>query len=130
MKSLFPDTARRVEIHTNDQVNVKIKDQTLRNISLYEDKSKEEISDRIKALDEEWDIERVLETNAAIAIIISTTMGFRVNKKWFLATGIVGGFLLQHALQGWCPPVELFRRIGVRTNSEINYEREALKNLL
>lgn len=130
MKSIFPDTTRRVEINTNDRVNIKIKEQTFHNISLYKDKSKEEINDRIKVLDKEWDIERVLETNAAMAIIISTTLGFRVNKKWFFATGIVGGFLLQHALQGWCPPVELFRRIGVRTNSEINYEKEALKNLL
>ena len=48
----------------------------------------------------------------------------------FFATGIVGGCLLQHALQGWCSPVELFRRTGVRTNSEINYEKEALKNLI
>lgn len=130
MKFDFPDTTKRVEIHTNDKVNTKIKEQTLNNISLYEDKGKEEINDRIKELDKEWDIERLLEANAASAVIISTILGFRVNKKWFFATGIVGGFLLQHALQGWCPPVELFRRIGIRTNSEINYEKEALKNLL
>ena len=52
------------------------------------------------------------------------------SKKCFFATGIVGGFLLQHALQGWCPPVELFRRTGVRTTLKINHEKEALKNLI
>jgi len=72
----------------------------------------------------------VLETNAASAVILSTILGYTVNKKWFLATGLVGGFLLQHALQGWCPPVEVFRRMSIRTCLEINYEKNALKSLL
>ena len=36
-------------------------------------------------------------------------------------------FLLQHALQGWCPPLPLLRRLGVRTQAEIERERYALK---
>lgn len=130
MKSIFPDTTKRVQLYTNEKVNNRIKKKTLANISNYAGKSGEEIIDRLKELDAEWDIERVLETNAASAIIFSTILGFTANKKWFLAAGVVGGFLLQHALQGWCPPVEVFRRMGVRTYSEISYEKEALKNLL
>ena len=42
---------------------------------------------------------------------------------------IVCGFLLQHAIQGWCPPVPVFRRLGVRTSFEIEQERYALKSL-
>ena len=38
-------------------------------------------------------------------------------------------FLLQHALQGWCPPLPLFRRLGVRTAREIARERYALQAL-
>ena len=38
-------------------------------------------------------------------------------------------FLLQHAVQGWCPPVPFFRRRGVRTAREIEIERYALKAL-
>jgi hypothetical protein len=41
----------------------------------------------------------------------------------------VAGFLLQHAVQGWCPPVPVFRRLGFRTQTEIDYERYALKVL-
>lgn len=130
MNFIFPDTAKRVQFHTNEQINNAIRQQSLDNISNYVYKSKEEISNRIKELDEEWDIERVLETNAASAIVLSTILGFTVNKKWFLATGVVGGFLLQHALQGWCPPIEIFRRMKVRTYSEINYEKHVLKSLL
>jgi hypothetical protein len=42
---------------------------------------------------------------------------------------VVAGFLLQHALQGWCPPLPVLRRLGVRTADEINQERYALKAL-
>lgn len=41
----------------------------------------------------------------------------------------VGGFLLRHAVQGWCPPLPVFRRLGARTQSEIDHERYALKAL-
>jgi hypothetical protein len=37
--------------------------------------------------------------------------------------------LLLHAVQGWCPPVPLFRRLGFRTSAEIHQERYALKAL-
>jgi hypothetical protein len=51
------------------------------------------------------------------------------NRKWLLLPLTVAGFLMQHAVQGWCPPVEIFRRIGIRTTKEINDERYALKTL-
>lgn len=41
----------------------------------------------------------------------------------------VGVFLFQHALQGWCPPVPVLRRLGSRTAAEIGRERYALKVL-
>lgn len=125
-----PPTIKRVRLHTNKYINQKIKERTLRNISYYTGKDNREIIDRIEDLNREWNIERVLETNAASVAIFSTILGFKVNKKWFALSGIAGAFLLQHAIQGWCPPVPLFRRLGVRTSSEINYEKQALKNLL
>lgn len=38
-------------------------------------------------------------------------------------------FLLMHAVQGWCPPIPVLRRFGVRTTFEIDRERNALKAL-
>jgi hypothetical protein len=43
--------------------------------------------------------------------------------------GVIAAFLLQHAVQGWCPPLPLLRRLGLRTETEINRERCALKAL-
>jgi hypothetical protein len=56
-------------------------------------------------------------------------MGAIFSRKFFLVPAIVTGFLLQHAWQGWCPPIPLFRRVGVRTAAEIEAERYALKAL-
>ena len=126
----FPDTTKRVELNTDKYVNEKIRKKTLENIASYTNGKDEEIISRIAELNKEWDIERLLETNAASIVIASTILGFTVNKKWFSISGIAGGFLLQHALQGWCPPVPIFRRLGIRTYSEINYEKNALENIL
>lgn len=75
----------------------------------------------------EWDTERVLEANAAVLILLSSILGLKTSRCWFLLTGIVGGFLLQHALQGWCPPVPIARKWGIRTEDEINAEKTVLK---
>ena len=47
--------------------------------------------------------------------------------RWFLLPAAVSGFLLQHAVQGWCPPIPVLRRLGFRTSFEIEQERQALK---
>jgi hypothetical protein len=58
-----------------------------------------------------------------------TLLGLLVNKKFFAVPCVVLAFLFQPAIQGWCPPVPLFRRKGVRTRREIDAEKYALKAL-
>ena len=53
----------------------------------------------------------------------------RGDRRFFALPAVVAGFLLQQAVQGRCPPVPLFRRLGFRTASEIDHERYALKAL-
>ena len=48
-------------------------------------------------------------------------------EPWFLLPAAVSGFLLQHAVQGWCPPIPVLRRLGFRTSFEIEQERQAMK---
>jgi hypothetical protein len=78
-------------------------------------------------LDREWDIERTLEANAASVVLIGCALGAFVDRRFFALPAVVGAFLLQHAVQGWCPPLPVFRRAGVRTSAEIDHERYALK---
>ena len=124
---MLPDTNRRVTQHTSEQINRRIREQTRKNIVRYANASPAEIQRRLDELDQEWDIERTLEANAATLALGGLVLGATVNRKWFIFPGVIAAFLLQHSLQGWCPPVPVFRRMGIRTSAEINEERYALK---
>lgn len=122
-------THSRIRENTRRSIQSAIDAQIQESIRFYATQSKAAISDRIDELDREWDIERVIEANASSLAIGSLLMGLTVNKKWFLMTGTVLGFLLQHSTQGWCPPVPVLRKLGVRTRKEIDREKYALKAL-
>jgi hypothetical protein len=88
-----------------------------------------EIDARLAELDREWHVDRTLQANAATLSLVGILLGAALDRRWFLLLAAVAGFLLQHALQGWCPPLPVLRRIGVRTAEEIAQERYALKAL-
>ncbi|MBN8531285.1 MAG: DUF2892 domain-containing protein [Alphaproteobacteria bacterium] len=125
---MIPSTTQRVPLHTRRGANEKIDRQTRRNIAYYA-VNRSEIDARLEELEREWDIERTLEANAATVTVASVILGLLASRKWLFMPALVGGFLLQHAVQGWCPPLPLFRRLGVRTQSEIEREYYALKAL-
>lgn len=126
---MFPDTNRRVADNTCEHINQQIQQQIRENISKYSHASPDQIAERLEELDQEWDIERTLEANAASFALGGLILGASVDRKWFLFPGVIATFLLQHAFQGWCPPLPIFRRLGIRTAAEINQERYALKAL-
>ena len=72
----------------------------------------------------------MLEVNASTLALSGLALGVTVNKKWLVVPGVVLSFLLQHGLQGWCPPLPILRRLGVRTRGEIDREKYALKESL
>jgi hypothetical protein len=119
----------RVRRSTAPEDLKRIDDQIEQNIRAYAAGSRERLYQRIRELQQEWSMERYLETNASVIGLTSALLGLTVSKKWFLLTTIVSGFLLQHAIQGWCPPVPVFRKRGVRTRGEIDREMFALKAL-
>ncbi len=124
---MLPTTAERVPRHTSESVNEQIHCQTRENVARYATTDDEAIQQRLSELDQEWDIERTLEANAAAAVLIGTGLGAFVDRRFFALPAVVAGFLLQHALQGWCPPLPVFLRLGFRTQTEIDQERYALK---
>jgi hypothetical protein len=85
------------------------------------------IDRRLRQLDEEWDIERAIEANAATLALVGTILSMTHDRRWSFLPLAVTGFLLQHATQGWCPPVPVLRSLGFRTQGEIDRERYALK---
>ncbi len=126
---MLPTTVDRVPNQTAQYVNERIRRETEQKVEQISRAGPAAIARRLEELDAEWDIERTLEANAATVSLIGVTLGATVDRRWFALPAVVGAFLLQHAVQGWCPPVPMFRRFGFRTASEIDYERYALKAL-
>ncbi len=125
----IPATTERVLQHTDEEINERISRRIEANVNFYATQDRRTLNIRLQELDREWDIERVLEANAAAVSLIGLGLGRLVSRRWYLLPTAVAGFLLQHAVQGWCPPISLFRRLGVRTTQEIDHERYALKAL-
>jgi hypothetical protein len=122
-------TQDRVREHSPDTFNERIDRATQRRVLRAGGESKAALSRRIERLDQEWDMERVLETNAAALALGGVLLGLFGNRKFFIIPCVVLPFLLQHATQGWCPPVPFFRSRGVRTRKEIDTEKNAMKAL-
>lgn len=125
----LPPTATRVPHAANAEVNALIRTRADARIALLEGGRRVEFEARLADLEREWDIERVLQANAATLVVVGAVLGYRLNRRFLLLPLAVLGFFAQHALLGWCPPVPLFRRRGVRTVREIERERYAVKAL-
>jgi hypothetical protein len=123
---MIPSTTQRVPEHTTDAVDEQIRRQTEQNIARFRNSGPAAIERRLAELGREWDIERTLEANAATVSLIGSALGAFLDRRFFALPAVVAGFLLQHAVQGWCPPVPVFRRLGFRTQTEIDSERYAL----
>jgi hypothetical protein len=124
---MLPTTVERVPRQTADDVNAQIRRQTAENVARHGSRGDEAIERRLHQLDQEWDIERTLVANAATVALVGLGLGAFVDRRFLALPAVVAGFLLQHSLQGWCPPVPIFRRLGIRTQPEIEQERYALK---
>lgn len=121
-------TLNRVPAHTDDDINRRIREETEQRLAYY-DTHKDEIPARLAELNREWDIERTLEANASTLAFAGVLLGSSVDRRWLALPALVTAFLFQHAVQGWCPPLPILRRMGFRTSDEINQERFALKAL-
>jgi hypothetical protein len=122
----MPSTRNRVPAQTSAEINRRIVRATERRVHYYE-RHPDEIPDRLRELDEEWDIERAIEANASALAFLGVALGASRDKRWLILPALVTGFLFQHAVQGWCPPIPVLRRLGFRTSYEIEEERHALK---
>jgi len=115
---------------TSDKFNEKIDKTTKENIfRITSNLDSDEVDRRIEELEKEWDIDRTLMANASTLSLAGVVLGSTLNRKWFVLPGVVVSFLLMHAVQGWCPPLPIFRKLGYRSRKEIDNEKFALKAL-
>jgi hypothetical protein len=127
---LYTSEPDRVRANTLVVVNEHIDRQIEKNILFYRSKSQAQIQRRIWELEREWDVERMLEMMASSFSLTGIALGFTKGRRWFLLPTGVLSFLFMHAVQGWCPPIPILRRLGFRTREEIDRERYALKSII
>ena len=90
----------RVRAQTPPELLQKIDARIEEQIRFYATQPPEVISRRIRELDEEWDIDRLLETSAS-GLAIGSLLLAMVNRKWLLITVAALGVLFQHSTKGW-----------------------------
>ena len=88
----IPTTRDRVPEHTAEHVNERIDRQIEENVRKYGGRP-QEMSRRLKQLDEEWDIERAIEMNASALAFIGVALGFFHHPYWLALPALVTAFL-------------------------------------
>ena len=124
-----PGEADRVRRDTSAEQLREVEQQIEGNIRFYSAWSRMAISRRICELEREWSAEQWLETNGSALAFSGVVLGLTVNRKWFALSLLASGFLFQHAVRGWRPPITALRKWGVRSRAEIEREKYALKIL-
>lgn len=125
---MINSTSERVPTNTAASVNEQIHTQTQRRLAFYA-AHRDLIGERLEELDREWDIERMIETEAPTMTGLGMLMAAAFGRKWLVIPIFAQSMVLLHALQGWYPLLPMFRRMGFRTEREIAAERYALKAL-
>jgi hypothetical protein len=119
-------TTERVPQNTAGDVNQQMRRDTEKRIAYYTHHP-DQIDQRLRELDEEWDIERLIEVEAPTMSLTGLLFGIAFSRKWLLIPLFAQSMVLLHSLQGWYPLLPAFRRLGFRTEREIAIERYALK---
>lgn len=126
---LHQDHYDRVRNMTLERVNRKLDLKTERYVRAIQSEGPFAIRERLKELDKEWDIDRILMLNFSI-IVFAQLWAARKNPKWLFGPLMQTPFLLMHSTLGWSPPMLVLRPLGFRTRKEIHAEREALLSYL
>lgn len=127
----------RVREHSAHQVNRRVARKIEVNVEHFTRQGRDAVLQRLGELDREWDIDRVMMANFAVLGGAAYGLGLsryangsvfsKRPKGWLYFFAAQLGFLFMHASVGWCPPVVLWRRLGVRTKTEIDVERSMLE---
>ncbi|WP_166259385.1 hypothetical protein [Marinobacter salicampi] len=126
---MFQSTTERVSNHTSEAQRRKLDQQLLDTIDEYRSASPYQISKRLAELDDEWDLERVIEIEAPLMIGLGAGLGLFHSPKWFGLSAAAAAMVILHNTQGWYPLLPLFQRMGIRSQNDIETERNALRVL-
>ena len=130
-----PPLSDRIRAHSAERANRRI-DRATRGALDEAASSPEAALRRLRELDREWDVDRAVMLNFGVIGALTAMAGMRNLRRrrrlggWGVFFWVQMGFLVHHAVRGWCPPLPVFRRLGFRSSKEICAERCALEQRL
>jgi hypothetical protein len=121
--------ADRIRQATDLRLQTKIDTELIGRVACYLNAPEPLLKSHLSDLEREWSIERALALQSSATALTGIMLGALGRKRWYVLALVTSDFLMQHAIQGWCPPLELHRRMGFRTQREIDLEIHMLKML-
>ncbi|HVV88099.1 MAG TPA: hypothetical protein VHE35_33895 [Kofleriaceae bacterium] len=135
LETWTPPTEDRIRAHSSPEANRRIDDQTRGALDVAA-LSPEAAMMRLAELDREWDLDRAVMLSFGVLGALTARAAMRSLRArgrlggWGLLFWAQVGFLVHHAVRGWCPPVPVLRRLGFRSSQEISAERCAIESSL
>ncbi len=123
------DTLRgydRVRDHSPAHVNTRIDRRTEESLEQTLRAGSRAIATRLAELDKEWNVDRALMLTFSALGNIVHELEVRHDRRWGWLLRVQMAFMGIHAAVGWCPPIAVLRRLGFRTQQEIDAERALL----
>jgi hypothetical protein len=119
-----PDRTRAA---TREKVNARLDREAGRRLRLAASEDEEQLRERIQKIGREWNFDRLVEAEASITGLTGIVLGATVDSRFLFMPGVASAMLFVHALHGWYPLLPILRRIGMRSQDEIDREYYALK---
>lgn len=107
----------------------KARQRTLERLTYYSVRL-EGIGQRLDELEREWNLDRAVQTGTGTVALLSIFWYAATRTRFcLLVASVANVWLLVQAFTGWSAPGAILRRAGLRTQTEIDSERYALKAL-
>lgn len=119
----------RIRANTWPDVNRRLDHEAELRLRFYAAQDGAVLTRRIEELDREWDLDRVVEAEAAVTGLTGLLLGMFVDRRLLAIPAVAAAMMLLHATQGWYPLLPVLRRLAVRSEDEIEREKYALKIL-
>jgi hypothetical protein len=109
--------------------NKSAENRTLDNIRFYGSLGRQGIDERIRALEDEWDVERAVTVGLSGAGVAGLVIGLLGSRVWRLLAWVSLPLLFLFGQHKWKPSEGILKAMGLRSRKEIQDEKYALKAL-
>ena len=101
-------------------VNDCLREQAEKSVARYQNANAEQIELSLAQLNREWDVERLIEAESAMMILLGLLIGANFGRKWLVLPLFSTAMLIVHNTEEYSPLfLSFYQRIGFRSTNEI-----------